>query len=182
MTGFESQNVWIHRQLWKLGRQAVELGLDDLFRTESTVKILSELESSEQGRDWLNRYHDFLMEHGWRCERQHAYDSPAWIEKPELALEKIKMSIDNDTFPSDAALKKAVEEREAATQRVLEKVPQMQRAAFEVLMKAAQKSGFKKISRILCSTVFPPVYIEYQLVFLVCEGQNAQDNDRLDDR
>ena len=142
MTGFESQNVWIHRHLWKLGRQAVEFGLEDLFHAESSIDILSGLKSSERGREWLQRYHDFLKEHGWRCEKQHAYDSPAWIEKPELALEKIKMSMENEAFPSDAALKKAVAERETVRQRVPEKVPQMQRAAFDVLMKAAQKSGF----------------------------------------
>lgn len=142
MTGFESQNTWIHRQLWKLGRQAVELGIEGLFSAENSAAIMNSLESSEKGREWLERYHDFLVEHGWRCERQHAYDSPAWIEKPELALQKIKMSMANEAFPSDAVLKQAVEEREAAMQKVLEKVPQTQKGAFEVLMKGAQKSGF----------------------------------------
>ena len=142
MTGFESQNIWILRQLWKLGRGAVELGLENQLEEESADTVLRQLEGSEAGRQWLQLFNAFLLEHGWRCERQHAYDTPAWIEQPGLALGKIKMMMANATFASDTNIEKAVQERKAAEAGVLEKVPANQRGAFEVLMKAAQKSGF----------------------------------------
>jgi phosphohistidine swiveling domain-containing protein len=45
-------------------------------------------------------------------------------------------------FPADAERNRVVKEREDAIDRVLGKVPEPKRPAFEILMKAAQKSGY----------------------------------------
>ena len=142
MTGFESRDIWIVRELWRLGRQAVELGLEDTFNSEAEENLLAALEQSDAGRKWHQAYMEFLTEHGWRCERMHAYDTPAWIEKPELVLGRIKMLMKSEVFPADQQREKVLNERKLAEARVLEKVPAPQRPAFEILMKAAQKSGY----------------------------------------
>lgn len=142
MAGFQSRDIWIVRELWSLGRKAVELGLEDDFKQKNDEEVINALEKSEQGKKWLKEFREFLVEHGWRCERMHAYDTPAWIEKPSLAIGRIKMLMSNEVFPADTERKRVVNAREETVKRVLEKVPAAQRPAFEVLMKAAQKSGY----------------------------------------
>ena len=142
MSGFESRDIWIVRELWRLGRRAVELGLDKAFNKENGEEVIRELDKSDQGTKWLEEYREFLIEHGWRCERMHAYDTPAWVEDPSLAIWQMKMLMSSDVFPADAERDRVVKEREDAIDRVLGKVPEPKRPAFEVLMKAAQKSGY----------------------------------------
>ena len=48
----------------------------------------------------------------------------------------------SEVFPADASRDAVVKERKKTQESVLAKVPANQRAAFEVLMKAAQKAGF----------------------------------------
>jgi len=141
MAGFESRDMWINRELWRLSRSVLELGIRDVF-DKIDEDVIQDLEKSEEGSKWLKMLHDFLIENGWRCERMHAYDTPAWVEKPSLVINRIKMLIQLDSSPADTARDRVRKEREAAEKRVLEKVHGTQRAAFKVLMKAAQKSGY----------------------------------------
>ncbi len=142
MAGFNNQALKVVREIWQLGRRAVELDLQDLFGAEDSKEIIKTLENSESGSQWLKEYKLFLNEHGWRCERMHAYDTPAWIEDPSQAIKEIKMLMNYEEFPVDAGRGRVMEEREKATREVLARVPEGQRGAFEVLMKAAQKSGY----------------------------------------
>jgi pyruvate, water dikinase len=99
------------------------------------------LEKSDQGKAWLKEYNEFLMEHGWRCERMHAYDNPAWIEQPSLAIGRVKLYMHQESFPFDTERERLVEKREKAEKEVLSKLPADQREWFGTLMKSAQKSG-----------------------------------------
>lgn len=142
MAGFESQDVKVVRELWRLGRRALELGLKEIFKIEDNEKVILELGKTREGETWLKEYKEFLLEHGWRCERMHAYDTPAWIEKPSQAIKQIKMLMDKEVFPMDAEKDRVMEERKKTEKEVLAKVPEAQREAFRVLMGAAQKSGY----------------------------------------
>jgi pyruvate,water dikinase len=142
MSGFENQDMKIGRSLWKLGRKAVELDLEETFKTTADDDILDKLKLTEPGRVWSASYHEFLLEHGWRCDRMHAYDSSAWIEKPSIALGRIKLLMPEPVFRFDVERDRVIKDREQTEEEVLKKVPGAQRAAFTVLMKAAQKSGY----------------------------------------
>jgi len=142
MAGYESQDVKVVRELWRLGRRTVELGLGDVFKTKDDEGVIKELQRIKAGVQWLNEYGAFLEEHGWRCERMHAYDTPAWIEKPSLGIGQVRMLMTKDVFPLDAEKGRVIEERKKMEQEVLAKVPEAQREAFRVLMGAAQKSGY----------------------------------------
>ncbi len=142
MAGFESQDVKVVRELWRLGRRALELGLKEGFKIEDNEKVILELGKNREGEKWLKEYQEFLLEHGWRCERMHAYDTPAWIEKPSQAIKQIKMLMDKEVFPMDAEKDRVMEERKKTEKEILAKVPEGQRDAFRVLMGAAQKSGY----------------------------------------
>ncbi len=142
MAGFESQDVKVVRELWRLGRRAIELGLKEIFKIEDNEQVILELTKNREGEKWLKEYKEFLLEHGWRCERMHAYDTPAWIEKPSQAIKQVKMLMDKEVFPMDAEKDRVMEERKRTEKEVLAKVPEGQRDAFKVLMGAAQKSGY----------------------------------------
>ncbi len=142
MAGFESQDVKFVRELWRLGRRAVELGLGDIFKIENDEQIMGSLANHKEGEKWLNEYEEFLLEHGWRCERMHAYDTPAWIEKPSQGIKRIKMLMNKEAFPLDAEKDRVIEERKRLEKEVVANVPEAQREAFRVLMEAAQKSGY----------------------------------------
>jgi phosphohistidine swiveling domain-containing protein len=142
MSGFESQDKKVVRELWHLARKAVEAGLEDAFNAEDNGEIIKNLEKSNEGAKWLNAYGEFLVEHGWRCERMHSYDTPAWIEKPSLGIGRVKMLLPQETLPFDTEHDRLVGEREKAEQEALKKVPVEQREWFGTLMKSAQKAGF----------------------------------------
>jgi phosphohistidine swiveling domain-containing protein len=142
MAGYESQDVKVVRELWRISRRAVEFGLGDIFNIKDNEEVIKELGKSQAGVQWLDEYGAFLEEHGWRCERMHAYDTPAWIEKPSQGIGRVKLLMTKDVFTLDAEKGRVVEERKKMEQEVLAKVPEGQRGAFKVLMGAAQKSGY----------------------------------------
>jgi len=142
MAGFDSQDLWLVRELWRIARLALDMGLEGLFRDEDNESVIKNLADSEEGAKWFDEYRQFLLEHGWRCERMHAYDTPAWVEKPSLGIGRIKMLMSEDVSSVGADRDSVVREREKAVERVLGKVPDGQRQSFELLMKAAQKSGY----------------------------------------
>jgi phosphohistidine swiveling domain-containing protein len=72
----------------------------------------------------------------------HAYDYPTWLEKPEIGVARIKFMMSEPVFPFDANRERVTRERREAEKEVLARVPDGQREAFTLLMKAAQKSGY----------------------------------------
>ena len=86
----------------------MELDLAEAFKSEDGEVVLGEFEKSKQGTTWLGKYREFLIDHGWRCERMHAYDTPAWVEKPGMAIGPIKMMMVNDVFPADVERERVI--------------------------------------------------------------------------
>jgi len=142
MTGFEAQDSRVFRELWKLARKAADMGLESAFKPEDNEAVLKELEKSDKGKKWLAEYKKFLLEHGWRCERMHAYDNPAWVEKPSLAIGRIKMLMHQKTFVFDDEHDRHVQERKATEKKILAKLPAEQKEWFATLMASAQRSGY----------------------------------------
>ncbi len=142
MSGFESMDVSFTRGLWQLGRQAVDAGLEEVFKTSKDEDVLEKLKATKKGKKWSQAYHAYLLEHGWRADRQHAYDFPTWIEKPSVGIARIKVLMSEPIFPFDAHRERVNRERHEAEKEVLAKVPEAQREAFGLLMKAAQKGGY----------------------------------------
>ena len=142
MSGFESADIVFIRNLWMLGRKAVEAGLENVFKNTADDDLLEALKASEAGRKWSEAYHEFLLEHGWRTDRVHAYDYPTWLEKPGTGIARIKLMMSETVFPFDANKERITRERQEAETVIMTKVPEAQRPAFSALMKAAQKSGY----------------------------------------
>ena len=135
-------DVIFTRGLWELGRKAVDAGLEELFKTTADEDVLEALKGSEAGRTWAGDYHTYLLEHGWRADRMHAYDFPAWLEKPSIGIARIKFMMSEAIFPFDAQRERVNRERLEAEAEVLARMPAPQREPFSLLMKAAQKAGY----------------------------------------
>ena len=142
MSGFEASDIIFTRGLWRLGRKAVEAGLEDVFKKNGDEDVIEALKGSDAGRKWLAAYHEYLLEHGWRADRMHAYDYPTWLEKPSIGIARIKFMMSEPVFPFDVNRERVNRERQEGEKEILAKVPEAQRDAFGLLMKAAQKSGY----------------------------------------
>jgi pyruvate,water dikinase len=142
MAGFEAQDTLVVREMWKLARKAYDMGLEDSFKPEDNEQVLKELEKTDEGKKWLKEYKEFLMEHGWRCERMHSYDTPAWVERPSLAIGRVKLLMTQESFVLEADRDRLIKEREEAEKEIMAKLPVEQREWFGTLMKSAQKSGY----------------------------------------
>ncbi|MGD0486354.1 MAG: PEP-utilizing enzyme [Syntrophorhabdales bacterium] len=142
MSGFEASDIIFTRDLWQLGRKAVEAGLEDLFKKNEDADVLEALKASDAGRKWSDTYHEYLLEHGWRADRMHAYDYPTWLEKPSIGIARIKFMMSEPVFPFDVNRERVNRERQEGEKEILAKIPEAQRAAFGLLMKAAQKAGY----------------------------------------
>jgi phosphohistidine swiveling domain-containing protein len=142
MSGFEAADINFTRGLWQLGRNAVDAGLEETFAKTANDDVLEALKSSEAGRKWSEAYHEFLLEHGWRADRMHAYDYPTWLEKPSIGIARIKFMMSEPVFPFDANRERVNRERQEAEKEIMTKVTDAQRAPFSLLMKAAQKAGY----------------------------------------
>ena len=144
MAGFDSMLFRFNKEIWRLGDRVAELGIGQLFSTiEDNEVLLSKLEDSTAGREWLKEYRDFLEVHGWRNERMLDWAAPNWLEKPSLGIPLIKVAITSrGAYTMDERRERAIREREEAEKEVLTKVPAEQRGWFSALMKAAQKAGY----------------------------------------
>jgi len=142
MSGFEAMDITFTREIWKLGRMAVEMGLEPVFKNNEDAEVIEKLKGSEKGRQWAAAYHNFLLEHGWRADRMHAYDYPTWLEKPSIGIARVKFMMAEEAFPFDANRERVNKARLEAEKEILTKVPELQREAFGLLMKGAQKAAY----------------------------------------
>jgi pyruvate,water dikinase len=143
LTGFETKTYEVDRGLWRLGDHATELGLKSLFdATPDDAELLKKLGESDAGRKWLQEFHAFLNEHGWRTEILLDCCVPTWIEKPTLALPSIRGDMaKGGAFLMDQEHERMRKEREEAERDAISRVPADKRDWFQKLMRTAQWSG-----------------------------------------
>ena len=144
MAGFDSSAFRFNRDMWNMGRRAIDLGLGELFLdTDDVEALMAQLPESEAGRTWLAEYDKFLEVYGWRCERMLEWATPTWLEKPSLGIPLVKMAIASGATSSlDEKHRQAKKDRESAEEELLAKVPVDQRDWFAALMRSAQMAGY----------------------------------------
>ena len=144
VAGYDSMIFKFNKEIWRLGDRAEELGLGEIFRTTGDSEtVISKLESSDSGRQWLREYYEFLEVHGWRNERMLDWATPNWIEKPSLGIPPIRVAISKGgTMSIDQRREQAIKLRKETEDKALSGVAANQRGWFEALMKAAQKASY----------------------------------------
>jgi len=142
MAGFDHKILQTDRGMFRLGLRAREMGLESLFHeTSNDEELLSKLKSTEAGNMWLEEFHKFLSEYGWRTIENWDASHPSWVEKPSQVLPTIGRFMSRPVFALDEARPRLVERRSKAEQEILSGVPADKKEAFAKLLKAAQWSS-----------------------------------------
>ncbi len=143
MSGFDNRIFQVDREQYRLGSRALELGLKETFESlPDDENLLSELAKSDAGRKWLEEFHAFLDENGWRTTRVADYSTPTWLEKPGQALPNIRTAIARGgAFTLDQEGVRLAKQREEVKKEVLSRVPAANKEMFAKLLNAAQWVG-----------------------------------------
>jgi pyruvate,water dikinase len=142
MAGFNHKILQTDREMFHLGAKARTMGLEQVFaEAPDNEELLAKLEASDAGKAWLENFHEFLSEYGWRTIENWDASHATWIEKPSQVLPSIRRFMSVPVFALDEAQPKLVEARAKAENEVLSRVPADRREDFAKLMKAAQWSS-----------------------------------------
>jgi phosphohistidine swiveling domain-containing protein len=140
--GFDNKVFQVDKKLWKLGRDAIDKGLDGVILNSKIEEVMKKLEKSEAGREWLKNLHDFLEVDGWRMVRMMDLNEPYWLEDPSTVISPIRAFIKKGgAYDLDEVRRKLSEEREKAIADLLRKVPDDEKLWFEALIKLGGKTG-----------------------------------------
>lgn len=143
MGGADHKLLQTDRGLWRLAKQATELGLEPLFKsTKDNRKLLSKIsQEGKKGKKWLADLREFNNEYGWRTVDNWDISTPSWVEDPSMTFTAIRASMNQPTFAVDKHRQRLVKAREKAEKEVISRIPDDARDWFVKLMKAAQWSS-----------------------------------------
>lgn len=145
MSGFDNEIYKVDKELWLLGKQAVEMGLGDIFKENKPEAIISKLEQDAKGKDWAKTFMDFLQVRGWRMVRMNDLVDPYWLEEPSIPIKIIKDlimggSVADEEYILDVKRRELSVKREKAVKAMLDKVPPEDKEWFLSLIKLGQRA------------------------------------------
>lgn len=140
MGGFDHKLLQTDRELWRLAKQATELGLEPLFQsTTDNRKLLSKIsQEGKKSQKWLADLREFNNEYGWRTVDNWDISTPSWVEDPSMTFTAIRASMNQPVFAVDKHRQRLVKAREKAEKEAISRIPDDARGWFVKLMKAAQ--------------------------------------------
>jgi phosphohistidine swiveling domain-containing protein len=140
--GFDNKVFQVDKKLWKLGKEAIDKGVDGIILNTPAEKVIKKLEESKAGKEWLKNLYGFLEVDGWRMVRMMDFNEPYWLEYPTAVIPPIRAFIKKGgTYDLDEVRRKLFEEREKAIANLLKKVPNDEKPWFEALIKLGGKTG-----------------------------------------
>ena len=95
LRGFDNEIYKVDRELWVLAREAVEMGLADVFKAKTQQEIMPALGQSSMGKLWLREFDRFIQARGWRATNPFDMVAPTWLEAPDVPLKKVKDYIES---------------------------------------------------------------------------------------
>ena len=113
LQGFPTRSLDAGRGLWRLSRIIKNSpALKRLFEEQEPTQLVSQLERSDEGRNFLREFRAYLDEFGWRSEAFELAD-PTWRENPTVPLNTLQgyISLDEGANP-DVRFHEAVQTRE----------------------------------------------------------------------
>lgn len=143
MRGFENKVYKIDKELWLLAKQAIEMGIDHIFRDNPPEEIIVKLGRVSKGKDWVTRFNEFLKTNGWRMVRMNDLIDPYWIEQPSIPIKLVRDLIVTGTakkrdYPLDIKRKELTIRRERTVNKLLDRIPPQDREWFNSLIRLAQ--------------------------------------------
>ncbi len=113
LQGFPTRSLDAGRGLWRLSRIIVNSPtVKRVFAEHEPSQLVSQLERSEQGRDFLREFRTYLDEFGWRSDAFELAD-PTWRENPLIPLNTLQgyIHLGDDADPG-VRFQEAVQTRE----------------------------------------------------------------------
>jgi pyruvate,water dikinase len=142
MKGFDNKVFRVIKELWEFGERASAEGLKPVFEENETKEIIPKLKETEVGRKWLDDFMKFLETDGWWPTEQMEFNAPFWLEDPTIPVGVIKENLRREAeFNVPQLREKQAKERTAATESLLEKVPEEERNYFSEMIKLAGKAS-----------------------------------------
>jgi len=146
LRGFDNEVYQVDRELWVLARSAVDMGLSGIFMTKAPEEIIPALEQSGTGREWWTKFVEFLGVRGWRATSSIDFVDPYWLEAPVFPIKKIKEFVVTGEAAKreyflDERRKEISLRREDAIKRMLDRVPDADKAWFRALINLAQQAS-----------------------------------------
>jgi len=146
LRGYDCEIYKVDRELWVLAKEAVEMGLSDIFKSKASNGIKPILEQSKIGRMWLREFDRFLEARGFRATNPFDMVGPTWLEAPEFPLKKIKEHIESgeaeaEEYVLDVRRRELSAKRDEAVKNMLARVPAGEQKSFEALINLAQQAA-----------------------------------------
>ncbi|MCX8131511.1 MAG: PEP-utilizing enzyme [Clostridia bacterium] len=140
ISGFDNKSFQVDKGLFDLARKAKEMGFRDIFLSCPLEKLREILGASQDGRDFLNSFDEFIEnEAGWRMERMAEINVPTWWEDPTPAFNIIKIALGEDLgYSLDEKRQRQEIERKAIEDELIGKITPEQRGWFQKILKLAQ--------------------------------------------
>jgi pyruvate,water dikinase len=135
LRGFDNESFQRERELWRLSRRALELGLGSIFELPAE-EVAPRLQKEKKGQEWLGELSAFLDKAGWLCQMCWYPSSPSWKDDPKYAIKKVQDYLKLTEGPP--SMEKIAREREAAVEKLSSKVPPDKVNIFNRLLKGAQ--------------------------------------------
>jgi hypothetical protein len=113
LQGFPTRSLDAGRGLWRLSRILKHNpALKRLFEAQEPSQLVSHLERSDEGRNFLREFRAYLDEFGWRSDAFELAD-PTWRENPTIPLNTLQgyISLDEAADP-DVRFHEVVHTRE----------------------------------------------------------------------
>jgi phosphohistidine swiveling domain-containing protein len=142
ITGFDNKAFQVDKQMAEFAKDAIHSGLADVFNNNAADQVLSQLEQSDAGKNWIEKFNAFLQIEGWRMVRMMDLNEPYWLEEPSAAIAVIQSFVSRGVdYDLDATRAKMVEKRETAIASLLNKVPDEEKEWFKALVNLSGKAS-----------------------------------------
>jgi pyruvate,water dikinase len=145
MRGFDNKVYQMDKKLWEFGQLATQMGLGQVFKENEPNAIISKLQQSEAGREWMKKFMDYMETDeigGWRMRRFVDLNEPYWLEDPATPIGLVKDWIMRGvSYDLEAIRAEMAKKREAAIVSFLQRVPPQEKDLFEGLVRLAGKAS-----------------------------------------
>jgi rifampicin phosphotransferase len=141
LQGFENASLKAAAELWSIANTDMSDELRSLILKTPSTDLVSTLNSSQSGNEFLARLRTYLGEYGKRSDNIVELMDPSWVEDPTIAFDNLKNYLDDGAEDPDVHRDRLVTEREKAVAGARDKLsayPAPIQEQFEGLLSSAQ--------------------------------------------
>jgi len=141
-SGFDNDFTKIAQRLSELSALAIDWGLEEIFKESKPEELLAKIEAGDQGKQWVERFNEFVKEYGWMRLRFLEINTPTWLEDNTLPLIEIQRYVKHGIVSAgtDEMRPQLEARRKELEKSLISDIPQEEREVFQKLMECSQAS------------------------------------------